>query len=746
MNIEPVLCKYFSAKVLGFWLMALFSSAAVPQAAGSGSISTAILQSDTSAYHLETWPINAVTENKKQRLLGRLGASDSTGYDALSAYIQVRSARFGGWDDSSGMVVGSQLGQYPQLYRIGSPGADRRQLTFFSKRMAGFYPNPDPKKKNMIYSQDEGGNEDFSLSLFNLTTGHSRNLNCPPGRVDDLTWNDSGTAFAYSHTPKGTDKWDIRIGRPSGEDQLVLSLAGTWSPMDFSPDGKYLLVQKYVSATEAEVQILCLLDGTLIPLLPLQPLLPPQPPAFIDNAFFIPSQIKKVTAGSLPWAVVFTSDQAGEFIRCYLAEPGSNQKTPNPDAPRALSPPAAFDVEWVHVNRDRNLLVYSLNVEGLSRLYSLDLSQNSKTQTPKLLRNIPNGIIDGVHFRVTPGRTREFAFTLASATFPGDAFIYNMDHGQAIRWTFSETGGLPPESFRSPQLIHYPTFDSITTQTKDSPPSRVPRQIPAWVYLPEPKAIAAPASVPVALPVLILIHGGPEAQARPGFDPFVQYATGQLSLAIIQPNVRGSSGYGKSMLKADDGPLRMQSVQDIGSLLDWIRTQPDLDSNRVAVAGRSYGGFMALSALIEYGANGKNLSSEAGRAKNTLHLRAAISTVGITHFPSFLKNTSGYRRDLRRVEYGDERDPRMARYLDSISPLTRLKDIASPLLLCHGRNDPRVPYQESQHIFQGLQSRDIPVWFLTFEDEGHAFRNLDNQTVHYRVMAGFLSQALGLNL
>jgi dipeptidyl aminopeptidase/acylaminoacyl peptidase len=178
----------------------------------------------------------------------------------------------------------------------------------------------------------------------------------------------------------------------------------------------------------------------------------------------------------------------------------------------------------------------------------------------------------------------------------------------------------------------------------------------------------------------------------------------------------------------------MASVRDIGAVLDWIGTRPELDSTRVAVAGRSYGGFMALSALIEYGPH----------AKNPGRLRGGISTVGITHFPSFLKKTSGYRRDLRRAEYGDERIPSMAAFLDSISPLTRLPKLHSPLLLSHGRNDPRVPYQESETIAAALQAKKIPVWFLTFEEEGHAFRDQGNQAIHYRVMSEFLTKVLDL--
>jgi dipeptidyl aminopeptidase/acylaminoacyl peptidase len=196
----------------------------------------------------------------------------------------------------------------------------------------------------------------------------------------------------------------------------------------------------------------------------------------------------------------------------------------------------------------------------------------------------------------------------------------------------------------------------------------------------------------------------------------------------VEPNVRGSSGYGKTYLKADDGYLRMGSVRDVGAWLDWIRTQPGLDPARVAVSGRSYGGFMSLSALVEYGPR----------------LRAGVSSVGISHFPTFLEKTSGYRRDLRRAEYGDERDPRMAAFLDSISPLTRVDRITTPLLLCHGRNDPRVPFEESERIFAGLKARKIPVWFLAFSEEGHAVRDQESQLAQWRVTSEFLCRELGL--
>jgi acetyl esterase/lipase len=682
------------------------------------------------------------------------GKFDTALLEPLSAYAQVRSAGFGGWADT-GMYIGTQLGRYPQVHQVAAPGADRRQLTFFPRRMSAFHLNPQPRNASFLFTQDEGGNEQFRLGLYDLKTGTRRAMGCPPGRVDGLVWNDSGSRFAYAHTPAGTDRWDLRIGGIDGRDTLALSLPGTWAPMDFSPDGKWLLAQRYVSASQAELHVLSLADGWLTPLSS------KDKNAYADHAVWVkwPSPAgagsgsagpRKGASRDIPWAVAFTSDrvpadyridsvatapgtplprEGAGFHRLWLARPKAVPPNGPPPgdaagAPEAMSPPEKWDVEWVQAAPDKNSLIYSLNEDGISRLYLLA----SGSKQPRLLAGIPPGVIDGVGFRPGAGSragSAEFAFTLNAAATPGDVYAYDIAKARAVRWTFSEAGGLPAGHFRAPQLVRYPGRGV-------PPPGFDSLRIPAWVYLPDPKAFPGPR------PVLIQIHGGPEMQTRPGFDAFVQYAVTELGFAVAQPNVRGSSGYGRAWLKADDGYARMESVKDVGALLDWIRSPAGgvklgMDPARMAVSGRSYGGFMALSALIEYGPAGPG-----GPA-----LKAGISAVGITHFPTFLQRTSGYRRDLRRAEYGDERDPRMAAFLDSISPLTRMDRIRSPLLLLHGRNDPRVPYAESERLFAGLKTRRVPVWFLTFAEEGHAVRDQDGQIAQWKAMAEFLVRNLG---
>jgi dipeptidyl aminopeptidase/acylaminoacyl peptidase len=464
------------------------------------------------------------------------------------------------------------------------------------------------------------------------------------------------------------------------------------------------VVQRYVSASESELHVLHPASGQVTRLLPLDP------PQYFDHACWVRLPETGRTLG-----LAFTSDRDGENHRLFLLRDGE-------DKPVALSPLSPWDVEWVSAGGDRRTLVYSLNEQGASVLHALKPGVTPYVAVK--LPGLPKGIIDGALFHPSG---KEFGFTVNGAAFPGEAFTYKLDARKAFRWTESETAGLPRDAFREPELIRYPTFDSVGTGK-----ARTRRMIPAWLYTAMPggpnPAVATAHGPSAPSPVLIQIHGGPEQQARAGFDPLVQYLANRLGVAVILPNVRGSSGYGKAYIKADDGLLRPGAVADIGALLDWIETRPDLDPARVAVAGRSYGGFMALASLTRYG----------GR------LKGGVSTVGITHFPSFLKETSGYRRDLRRAEYGDERDPKMAAFLDSLSPVRHLDKLTQPLLLAHGKNDPRVPYAESVRLFEALKSRKVPVWLLTFHQEGHAFRSEASQTAYNRVLADFLARRFSL--
>ena len=326
-------------------------------------------------------------------------------------------------------------------------------------------------------------------------------------------------------------------------------------------------------------------------------------------------------------------------------------------------------------------LAFTINEDGTSRLRLLDLPDLVPVPLPEL----PAGIYFSLNFSAD---SSALGFAVNRAAAPTDVYSIDFADMALTRWTRSEHGGLREDAMAEPELVRYPTFDG--------------REIPAFAYLPTGDG---------PHPVLIEIHGGPESQYRPRFSPATQFLVNELGIAVVAPNVRGSAGYGKAYLKLDNGYLREDSVRDIGALLDWIATRGDLDAGRVVVSGGSYGGYMVLASLVHF----------------SDRLTAGVERVGISNFVTFLKNTQGYRRDLRRVEYGDERDPDMRDFLERISPLNQVERIAKPMLISQGLNDPRVPASESEQIVAALRERDIPVWYVLARDEGHGFRKKVNR-------------------
>jgi dipeptidyl aminopeptidase/acylaminoacyl peptidase len=312
----------------------------------------------------------------------------------------------------------------------------------------------------------------------------------------------------------------------------------------------------------------------------------------------------------------------------------------------------------------------------------------------------------------SPDGTR-LGLTLNTPQTPSDSFVLELgegplEHGELVRWTYSEVGGLDTSRFVEPELVHFPTFDSQEGG---------PEAIPAWVYKP---------AGPGPFPVVVSIHGGPESQARPSFSSSYQLMLAKLGVAVVVPNVRGSSGYGKKYLNLDNGFLREDSVKDIGALLDWIATQDDLDQYRVAVMGGSYGGYMVLASAVHY----------------SDRLKAAVDIVGISNFVTFLENTQSYRRDLRRAEYGDERDPEMRAHLEKISPLNSVDRIAIPLFVVQGENDPRVPVTEAVQIVEALRGAGNPVWYMNALNEGHGYSKKENRDIYQQATILFLQEYL----
>jgi dipeptidyl aminopeptidase/acylaminoacyl peptidase len=315
---------------------------------------------------------------------------------------------------------------------------------------------------------------------------------------------------------------------------------------------------------------------------------------------------------------------------------------------------------------------------------------------------LPIGVLYGISWR---NHSRELAFNLSTASQDYDAYSLDMATGKLERWTFSETGGLNTSGFAEPKLIHWNSWDG--------------KSISAFLYKPGAK-------FPGKRPVIIDIHGGPEGQVRPDFLGRDNYYLNELGVAMIYPNVRGSTGYGKTFQKLDNGFLREGSYKDINSLLDWIHTQPDLDAGKVMITGGSYGGFMTLAVATNYNDR----------------ICCSVDVVGPSNLVTFLEHTSGYRQDLRRVEYGDERDPKMHEFLERIAPANNAKNITKPLFVVAGRNDPRVPASESAQMVQVVRQNGTPVWWLLAKDEGHGFAKKKNRDYQFYATVMFVKEYL----
>jgi dipeptidyl aminopeptidase/acylaminoacyl peptidase len=389
--------------------------------------------------------------------------------------------------------------------------------------------------------------------------------------------------------------------------------------------------------------------------------------------------------------VYFISDRDGEFARLNYINLFTNEKT-------VVSSHVPWDIEELAISRDGHYLAYVSNEAGAGKLNLLDLRSRQDLTPPRL--HSP-GIINSLSFDAD---SKRLAFGFAAANQPRDAYVLDVAENKLEPWTMSEAGPLDAAKFILPQLKEIPTFDR---------PDGKPRSMPVYVYQP---AGAGPH------PVLISLHGGPESQFRPGFDSWIQYVVNELGYAVVAPNVRGSSGYGKSYMALDNGLLREDAVKDVGALLVWVGLQRGFDAKHVVVAGGSYGGYLALAALVNYGDR----------------LRGGVDVSGIGDFVSFLTNTAPYRQNQRRAEYGDERDLDMRSFLRHISPINNTDRITRPLLVVHGKNDPRVPLSEAEQIVNKLRAKGGEVWFLLAADEGHGFRKKHNRDVYYTTFAQFL--------
>lgn len=593
----------------------------------------------------------------------------------LLRYLEARSAALSDLSaDGTQVLVATRLGAASQIHRVTQPGGARTQVTFEAEPVsrATFLPTQDA----FVFVKDQGGDENYQL-FRTAGSGETRALTPAGKRVNDFLVADDGRIVWSSNARNGADM-DLWIAAPTGEPRLLVAVTGQWAPLAFSPDGRQLVAQEFVSITEQRLHLVDLATGGT------RNLTANGKAAYRDARFTRDGR-----------ALFVLSDRQGDQVALMRLD-----LDPAATAPwRPLLPSLAWNVEELDLSHDGKSLALVVNEDGYGALHLYDADTLRERPRPTL----PRGVISSLTFA---RKARVLAFTVNGSTTSGDVYSFDLDKRLVSRWTASEIGGLDASRFVEPELIRYRSFDG--------------RDIPAFVYLPRG------ASPTAKVPVVINIHGGPESQARPSFSPLVQYLVNESRVAVLVPNVRGSDGYGKAYLALDDGMKREDSVKDIGALIDWVATRPELDASRVAVMGGSYGGYMVLASLVHFGDR----------------LKAGIDVVGISNFVTFLENTAAYRRNLRRAEYGDESDPDMRAFLTRISPTTNAAKIKSALFVVHGANDPRVPLGEAEQIAAAVRANGLDVWKLVAMNEGHGFSKRENRDAYMSLAVLFLDKHL----
>jgi len=600
--------------------------------------------------------------------------------ESVGRYSESRVGVFESWHPTRReMLIITRFADTPQVHLVKFPGGDRSQLTFFPDRVAGAQFEP-THGDSFLFSKDVGGGEFFQLYRYDLKTGNITLLTDGKSRNTDPHWSYQGDRIAYGSTQRNgndVDIWVVNANDPSSARLAGQMEGGGWGVEDWSPDGKQILLSNGISAAESYIWLLDLASGK-------KDLLTPK--SGTDTVAYGNARFSKDSKG-----VYMTSDENNEFARLVYLELSSHKTT-------VLTPTLKWDVEDLALSRDGRWLAFSANEDGISVLHVLDTRTNKEISVPKL----PVGVLGGLEWRPN---SQELAVSLSTATQPYDTYSVDLATQKVERWTFSETGGLNTSGFSQPQLIHWKSWDD--------------RSISAFLYKPTTKFTGK-------RPVIIDIHGGPEGQTRPDYLGRDNYYINELGIAMIFPNVRGSTGYGKTFQKLDNGMLREGSYKDINTLIDWIQTQPDLDANKILITGGSYGGFMTLAVATNYNDR----------------ICCSVDVVGPSNLVTFLEHTSGYRKDLRRVEYGDERDPKMHEYLESIAPANKAKNITKPLFVVAGQNDPRVPASESAQMVDVVKKNGTPVWWLLAKDEGHGFAKKKNRDFEFYATVEFVKEFL----
>lgn len=597
----------------------------------------------------------------------------------LREYQNIRSAQFASWTvDGKGMLITTRFGNSLQLHRIQEPGGRREQLTFFDEPVTRALALPGKSHGAILFAMASGGNENDQIYRLEPETYSHRILTDGKSRCQFGPVSRDGAQMIVHHNGRNGRDTDVYVVDTRTGEQSCL----------FETSGEYWQSTDWSS------------DGKRL-LICREVSINEAYPALFDfetrrriDIDLRRSPRQKVAIGEMKFSpnaktVYMSHDADGEFLQLIAYDLEKQQGS-------SLTADIPCDVTGIEVDPTTGNVAFTINEAGYGKLYVL--RGEGREEIP-----LPRGLVGNVKF--SPDGKR-LGFTWTSPTSPPDAYSWDLNTKSLERWSYSEVGGLDPKRFIEPELVRFSSFDG--------------REISAFYYRPRT------ATAENKVGAVISIHGGPESQTRPDFSAMAQLYADRLGIAVIMPNVRGSAGYGKSFLQLDNGRLREDSVKDIGALLDWVKAQQELDAGRVAVTGGSYGGYMVLASLVHFGDR----------------IRAGIDHVGIANWVTFLERTSPYRQDLRRAEYGDERDSEMRKFLEEISPANHAEQIKSALLVVHGVNDPRVPFSEAEQIAAKVKARGGSVWTVYADNEGHGFAKKDNRDYTSGVEATFLLRYL----
>ncbi len=613
--------------------------------------------------------------------------------DKVSLYTEFRGYSFAQWHPKDGSMLVRHReanASIAQVYVLRTPGGNIEKLTDFPEPVSQIAYEPQ-NGKYVVIAKDTGGNEAAQVYRMDINTRATTLLSQADER-SSFIWNHQGNRVLISAVPLDKtatsgkrDNVETRLTlvdplRPATRLALGALPGGGWGDYAFSHNDATIAAVQYRTPNDADIFLVNAKTGKREKILPT--------PGAATAGYSSPEWSKDNRR------LFLTTNQGGEFSELAVYDTKTTRLT-------VLSRHIPWDIQSFSLSEDGKRILAIVNANGRDEAHIFDAKTGKELARP----DVPAGAIAGGEWSKTA--KSQFAYALNSPQSPGDVYSIDIATGKGQRWTTAwAPQGIDPNTFASPELVQIKSFDGLP--------------VSAWLFLPDAKKF------PGKRPVLANFHGGPEGQATVRFMGRNNYYLNEMGIALLLPNVRGSSGYGKSFLDLDNGFKRKDSVKDGGAYLEWVGSHPRLDGSRISVSGGSYGGYMSLALAVDY----------------SPLIRSAIDVVGISSFVTFLNNTESYRRDLRRVEYGDERDPKMREFHEKIAPLNNASAIKKPLFVVQGKNDPRVPYTEAEQMVAAVRKNDVPVWFLMADNEGHGFRRKPNADYEFYATVKFLETTL----